>query len=80
MIIEVLGTGCAKCERLEALVKATAEDLEIPCTIEHVTDISLIVQRGVMTPPAVAIDGKIVVAGRVPSRSELTAILTSAMA
>jgi len=80
MTIEVLGTGCAKCDRLEAMAKTVADDLGVPCTVEHVRDIGLIVQRGVMATPALAIDGKIVVAGRIPSRSELTAILTSAMA
>ena len=79
MKIEVLGTGCAKCDKLEAMAKSVADDLGVPYSIEHVRDIDLIVQRGVMITPALAINGKIVVAGRVPGRDELAGILTSAM-
>jgi small redox-active disulfide protein 2 len=79
MTIEVLGTGCAKCDKLGAMAKAAAEDLGVPYTIEHVRDITLIVQRGVMATPALAIDGKIVVSGRLPSLDELTTLLTAAM-
>ena len=75
MMIEVLGTGCAKCNKLEAMAKAAAEKLGVPYEITHVKDINAIVQRGVMTTPALAIDGRIVVAGRVPSEAELTSWL-----
>lgn len=72
MMIEVLGTGCAKCNRLEAMAKAAADKLGVPYELTHVKDINAIVQRGVMTTPALAIDGRIVVSGRLPSESELT--------
>lgn len=71
MMIEVLGTGCAKCNKLEGMAKAVADRLGIPYEITHVRDINAIVQRGVMTTPALAIDGRVVVAGRVPSDAEL---------
>lgn len=71
MLIEVLGTGCAKCNKLEAMAKAAADKLGVPYEITHVQDINAIVQRGVMTTPALAIDGRIVVTGRVPSAAEL---------
>jgi small redox-active disulfide protein 2 len=80
MKIEVLGTGCAKCSKLEAITKAAADKLGVPYEIEHVRDISAIVQRGVMTPPALVIDGRVVVSGRVPSDEELTSWLKSAIA
>jgi small redox-active disulfide protein 2 len=79
MMIEVLGTGCAKCNKLEAMAKAAADRLGVPYEIEHVHDINAIVQRGVMTTPALAIDGRVVVSGRVPSETELTSWLTSAI-
>ena len=79
MLIEVLGTGCAKCNKLEAMAKAAADNLGVPYEITHVQDINAIVQRGVMTTPALAIDGQIVVSGRVPNETELTSWLTSAI-
>ena len=75
MMIEVLGTGCAKCNKLEAMAKDAADKLGVPYEITHVKDINAIVQRGVMTTPALAIDGRIVVTGRVPSETELTSWL-----
>ena len=71
MMLEVLGTGCAKCEKLEAMAKAAADKLDVPYEITHVRDINAIVQRGVMATPALAIDGRIVVTGRIPSEAEL---------
>jgi len=75
MMIEVLGTGCAKCNKLEAMVRSVADKLGVSYEIMHVCDINAIVQYGVMTPPALAIDGRIVVTGRLPSEAELTSWL-----
>ena len=75
MKIEILGMGCPKCNLLEATAKAAADKLGIVCEIDHVQDIAMIVQRGVMLTPALAVNGKIVVAGRVPDESDLTRIL-----
>jgi small redox-active disulfide protein 2 len=75
MMLEILGTGCAKCNRLEAMARAAADRLGISCEIAHVRDINAIIQRGVMTTPALAIDGRVVVSGRVPSEAELAAWL-----
>ena len=74
-MIEVLGTGCAKCNKLEAMAKAAADKLGVAYEITHVKDINAIVQRGVMITPALAIDGRIVATGRVPSEAELTSWL-----
>ena len=77
MMIEVLGTGCAKCDKLEAMARAAAEQLALPYEITHVRDVDVIVQRGVLTTPALAIDGRVVVTGRLPSEAELASWLTS---
>ena len=77
MMIEVLGIGCAKCDKLKAMARAAAEKLGVPCEITHVRDVDVIVQRGVLTTPALAIDGRVVVTGRLPSQAELTSWLTS---
>jgi len=79
MMIEVLGTGCAKCNKLESMAKAAADKLGVSYEITHIRDINAIVQRGVMIPPALAIDGRVIVSGRLPSEKELTSWLTSAM-
>lgn len=77
MKIEVLGTGCAKCNRLEEAAKAAAETLGIVYELHHIRDINEFVKRGVMVTPALVIDGKLVVAGRVPSEEELAAMMGS---
>jgi len=78
MRIEILGTGCPKCNLLEATAKAVADKLGILYEIEHVRDINAIMNRGVMMTPALAVNGKVVVAGRVPRESEISAILGGA--
>ena len=79
MKIEVLGTGCPKCNRLENMAKTAADKLGAAYELEHVKEIGEIVKRGVMVTPALAIDGQIMVAGRLPTEAELASWLTSAM-
>jgi len=80
MIVEVLGTGCARCDRLEAMARAAADRLGVACEITHVRDLDAIVGRGVMATPALAIDGRIVVAGRMPTDAELVGWLKASLA
>jgi small redox-active disulfide protein 2 len=80
MKIEILGTGCKKCNMLEANAKAAADKLGIQYELAHVTDISKIGSYGVMMTPALAIDGKVKIVGRIPGEAELASLLTSAMA
>jgi len=75
MKIEVLGTGCPKCDKLEAAARAAADKLGVAYEIRHVRDIGEILARGVLLTPALAVDGKVVVSGRVPTGEELTALL-----
>jgi len=77
MKIEILGTGCPKCNLLEATAKAAADKLGVKYEIDHVKDINEFMRRGVMITPALAVNGKVVVAGKVPREAEVTAILTS---
>jgi small redox-active disulfide protein 2 len=79
MKIEILGTGCKKCNTLEANAKAAADKLGIQYEMVHVTDIGKIGSYGVMMTPALAIDGKVKVVGKVLSEAELTTLLTGAM-
>jgi small redox-active disulfide protein 2 len=76
MKIEVLGAGCSNCSRLEERVRAAADELGIPCEIEHIREIEEIVKRGVMATPALIVAGRVVASGRVPSHAELTRFLS----
>jgi len=73
--VKVLGSGCAKCNQLEAATKAALEQLGMDTTIDHVTDFSQIAAYGVMTTPALVIDGKVVSYGKVLKTEEVVKIL-----
>jgi len=78
MKIEVLGTGCAKCNLLESTTKKVADRLGLDYTLDHVKDIGKITEYGVMMTPALAIDGQVKVTGKVPSEAELEKLLQGA--
>jgi len=78
MKIEVLGTGCKNCNALEAATSEALQQLGLDVPIDKVTDYGEIVAYGVMSTPALAIDGEIKTTGRVPSVSELTGLLSGA--
>lgn len=75
MKIEVLGTGCPKCKKLEELVRNVCTENALDCEIEKVTDINKIMAAGVMMTPAMTIDGKVVLSGKLPSPDELKKLL-----
>ena len=77
--IEVLGSGCANCQRLETLAREAVAKLCIEADVQHVTDIKEIMARGIMATPGLAIDGKVVLAGRVPSAAEVEGIIAGAV-
>jgi small redox-active disulfide protein 2 len=69
--IQILGTGCARCKKLAEQAELAARELGIPYQLEKVTDIQKIMSFGVMSTPALAVDGKVKVSGRVPSVDEI---------
>jgi small redox-active disulfide protein 2 len=73
--VQVLGTGCPKCKKLASLVERVAQERQLDVQIEKVTDITRIADFGAVTTPALAIDGRIVVAGKIPSEDELASHL-----
>lgn len=73
--VKVLGSGCAKCNQLEASTKAALEQLGMDPTIDHVRDFAEIAAYGVMTTPALVVDGKVVSYGKVLKTEEVAAIL-----
>lgn len=65
--IQILGTGCAKCQKLAAVADEAAKALGLSYEIEKVTDLQRIMSFGVMFTPALVVDGQVKVAGKVPS-------------
>jgi len=76
MEIKVLGTGCAKCKTLEKLTREAVDETGIDADIQKVEDIFKIMQYGVMSTPALVINQKVVLSGRLPSVSELREIIS----
>lgn len=73
--VKILGSGCAKCNQLEAATKEALQQLGMDTTIDHVTDFSQIAAYGVMTTPALVVDGKVVSYGKVLKTGEVVKIL-----
>jgi len=71
MKIEILGTGCPKCKKLMELAEKAVKDTGVAAEISKVDKISDIMNYGVMMTPAIAIDGEVKAAGRIPSEEEI---------
>ena len=71
MRIKILGSGCARCNRLEQLAREAVAELGIDAEFEHVRDMEAIMAYPIMTPPALVVDEEVKVYGRIPSREEL---------
>ena len=76
MEIKILGTGCSKCKTLEKLTREVVEQNGIDASISKVEDIMEIMKYGVMATPALVVDGKVEIKGRVPSLEEIKEVLT----
>ncbi len=76
MEVRILGTGCPKCHKLEEETRLAAEELQLDCNIEKVTELKDIMAFGVMITPALVVDGKVKVAGKVPAREDIKQMLT----
>ncbi len=76
MKIQIAGPGCPRCQMTEKNVINACAELDLAADISHVTDMKTIVELGVMSTPAVLVDGKIVLSGRVPTAGELKKILS----
>jgi small redox-active disulfide protein 2 len=76
MTIKVLGPGCPNCQRLEANVRLVLDARGIEADVQKVTDYADILAYGVSSTPALVVDEKVVMAGRVPSPKQLEGLLT----
>lgn len=73
--VKVLGSGCAKCNALETVAREALTELGMDIAIDHVTDFTQIAAYGVMTTPALVVDGKVVSYGKVPGKDEVKSII-----
>lgn len=73
--VKILGSGCAKCNELEAHTKEALLQLGLPTEVDHVTDFVQIAAYGVMTTPALVVSGKVLSYGKVLKTEEVAALL-----
>ena len=78
-MVKVLGGGCAKCNQLEEAAKAAMTELGLTPEVDHITDFSQIAAYGVMTTPALVVNGKVVCYGRVPGKDEVKNLIRKGM-
>ena len=76
MNIQILGTGCPKCKSLEKLTREVVEQNGLSAEISKVEDIMEIMKFNVMSTPALVVNGKVEIKGRIPSAGEIKAILS----
>lgn len=77
--ILILGSGCSKCMELEKAVRTAVSEMNLNPEIEHVTDFAAIASYGVMSTPALVVNGKVVSYGKVLSVEEAKEILSREM-
>ena len=79
-MIKILGTGCSRCNALENRLKEAIKELGVDANIEHVRDIGKIMEYQILATPGLVIDEKLVLAGKVPTKAEMTKLLAAALA
>lgn len=72
MKIEILGMGCPKCKQLEANARKAVEEKKVKAEIVKVTDFAKIIEYGVMSTPAIVVDGEVKAYGRIAEVKEIT--------
>ena len=78
MIIKILGTGCANCDKLEAMAKQAVEELNTPATFEKVKEIDKIIEYGIVRTPGLVINEQVKSAGRIPLIEQIKAWIQEA--
>jgi small redox-active disulfide protein 2 len=73
--VEILGTGCKKCQALEANAKTAIANRQMDAEVAHITDTMEIIKRGVMKTPALVVEGKVISQGKVLEASAIEALL-----
>ena len=76
MEIKVLGSGCAKCKTTYEMIEKIVKENQLDATLSKVEDIVELLNYGIMTTPAIVVDGEVKLKGHVPTESEITKILS----
>ena len=79
MQIQVLGSGCAKCKSLYEMTLLLVKELNLDAKVEYITDVSKIIEMGVMTSPVLAVEGKPIMTGFTPDKERVKAKLVQAI-
>ena len=79
MKIQILGSGCANCHKVEEIANKAVAQLGVTAQVELVTDVQTILRYGVMNTPGIVIDDKVVSTGRVPALSQMAQLITEAV-
>lgn len=77
MKIQILGTGCPKCKALTEATETAAKELGLSYELEKVTDMREIMNFNIMSTPAIVVDGKVKVSGKLPSVAQIKTLLTT---
>jgi len=75
-VVQVLGPGCPKCERLKENAEVAVRELGIDAVVEEITDVDAMLDLGVLMTPALAVDGEVKAVGRVLAPEEIKSLLT----
>ena len=75
MEIKVLGSGCAKCQTTYEMIEKIVKENQLDATLSKVEDIVELLNYGIMTTPAIVVDGEVKLKGHVPTESEIKKIL-----
>ncbi len=79
MNIKILGTGCARCQRLEKTVKEVVNELQVDATVEEVKDMKKIIEYPILTTPGLVINEQVVSSGQVLGKNEVTQLIVNAL-
>ena len=80
MNIKILGTGCAKCHQLEKTTKEVVKELGVDATVKEVKNFNEILAYNVLLTPGLVINEQVVSSGKVPTKAEISQLITNAMA
>ncbi len=79
MEIKILGSGCAKCKKLEALAREAVNELGVQANVTHVTDMNAIMAYPILSTPGLVINEQLKTSGRLPRKEEIVAWLKEAV-
>jgi small redox-active disulfide protein 2 len=80
MQIQVLGAGCTSCKKLHELTSDIVKELKLDVKVDYITDISKIVEMGIMQSPVLTVNGKLVMVGFIPNREKVKDLIVKAIA